>query len=72
MNYRRSSRGTASLFVNRQDPGTRVRRKALVSVTRGDREIRVVEVRDSSNSDSGVSRDATAHRAKLLGLCRNM
>jgi hypothetical protein len=59
------------VFVNRQDPGTCVRRKALVQVNRGDREIGVGEVRDSSHSDSGASPDATAHRAKLLELCRN-
>jgi hypothetical protein len=29
------------VFVNRQDPGTCVRSKALVSVNRGDREIGV-------------------------------
>ena len=41
------------VFVNRQDPGTCVGGKALVSVNRGDREIGVGEVRDSSHSDSG-------------------
>jgi hypothetical protein len=48
MNYRRSSRCTAR--VNEPaGSGKRVRSNALVQMDRGDREIWVVEVRDSTN-----------------------